>query len=318
MTVVQRLDIHRRDQGERALVTLVGVIGPATAPLLRTALEQCLRDGVTGIDVDLTTVGSCDSKGLDVFLTASQRADRVHAFLRLHHPCAQITRLLAVTGSASLLSELPGASPQADEQQGGGRHVSAPAVKDGIRLRRLTRWQAEDMSEDIADLVVDPVAGSSASADRERGDFLGRLAISARRPGFALLVAETTVLVGCAFGYPVGPGARSERGLQESVQRLTGCARFLLLTQAVAHHHAQCRDIGRRLQQRLLADRHTALGVALIGPADRAGQAAFDSWGWRNCGEVVGLPGPGAPCVLVLLTENAPVPAPPASGPGGG
>ncbi|MFI2206943.1 STAS domain-containing protein [Streptomyces sp. NPDC020192] len=316
MTVVQRLDIHRRDRGERALVTLVGAIGPATAPLLRAALEQCLRDGVTGIDVDLATVGFCDSQGLDVFLTASQHADRAHAFVRLHHPCAQITRLLAVTGSASLLSEVPGASPSADEQQGGGGLVGAPVVKDGIRLRRLTRWQAEDLSEDIADLAVEPVAGLSASTDRERGDFLGRLVISARRPGFALLVAETTVLVGCAFGFPVGPGARSERGLQESVQRLTGCARFLLLTQVVAHHHAQRRDIGRRLQQRLLADRRTALGVALIRPADQAGQAAFESWGWRNCGEMVGLPGLGAPCVLVLFPENAPVPAPPALGPG--
>ncbi|KUO08874.1 hypothetical protein AQJ58_29710 [Streptomyces sp. DSM 15324] len=114
----------------------------------------------------------------------------------------------------------------------------------------------------------------------------------------------------------MGPGTRSERGLQESVQRLTGCARFLLLTQVVAHHHAQRRDIGRRLQQRLLADRRTALGVALIRPADQAGQAAFESWGWRNCGEMVGLPGLGAPCVLVLFPENAPVPAPPASGPG--
>ncbi|MFE8943943.1 STAS domain-containing protein [Streptomyces sp. NPDC007856] len=316
MTVVQRLDIHRRDRGERALVTLVGAIGPATAPLLRAALEQCLRDGVTGIDVDLTTVGFCDSQGLDVFLTASQHADRAHAFVRLHHPCAQITRLLTVTGSASLVSEVPGASPSADEQQGGGGLVSAPVVKDGIRLRRLTRWQAEDLSEDIADLAVEPLAGLSASADRERGDFLGRLAVSARRPGFALLVAETTVLVGCAFGFPVGPGARSERGLQESVQRLTGCARFLLLTQVVAHHHAQRRDIGRRLQQRLLADRRTALGVALIRPADQAGQAAFESWGWRNCGEMVGLPGLGTPCVLVLFPENAPVPAPPALGPG--
>ncbi len=104
---VRRLDIHRRDKGERALVTLLGEVGPATAPLLRAALEQCLRDGMTVIDVDLTTVGSCDAKGLDVFLTASRRAERVHAALRLHHPCAQITRLLAVTGSAPLLLAAP-------------------------------------------------------------------------------------------------------------------------------------------------------------------------------------------------------------------
>ncbi|MFD8720369.1 anti-sigma factor antagonist [Streptomyces sp. NPDC059629] len=70
---VQRLDIHRRDRGERALVTLVGDIWPATTPLLRAAPEQCLRDGMTAIDVDLTTAHSCDAKGLDAFLTASRR-----------------------------------------------------------------------------------------------------------------------------------------------------------------------------------------------------------------------------------------------------
>ncbi|AOR36749.1 hypothetical protein BFF78_41975 [Streptomyces fodineus] len=105
--VLSRLDIHRRNRGEQALVTLAGTIGPATVPLLRAALEQCLRDGVTVIDIDLTTVNSCDSKGLDVFLGASHRAGRVHASLQLHHPCAQITRLLSATGSTLLLAPPP-------------------------------------------------------------------------------------------------------------------------------------------------------------------------------------------------------------------
>lgn len=322
---VQRLDIHRRDRGERALVTLVGDIWPATAPLLRVALEKCLRDGMNVIDVDLTTVGSCDAKGLDVFLTASRHAGRVHACLQLHHPCAQITQLLAVTGSAplllanqahpappALLTAAVGPSAGGRQTSGGrqksGDRAGAPVVEEGIRLRRLTRRQSEAMSEDIAALAVaDPSM---------RDDFLRRVAVSARRPGFALLVAETTVLVGCAFGFPVGPGARFERGLQECVQRLTGSARFLLLTQVVTHQHALHRDIGRCLQQRLLADGHAELGVALLHPADRAGQSAYDSWGWRNHGEMVGLPGGAAPCVLTLPRGSGPsLPAPRGAGP---
>ncbi|MFF5018645.1 hypothetical protein [Streptomyces sp. NPDC001165] len=58
---LSRLDIRRRNRGERTFVTLAGDIGPATTPLLRAALEQCLLDGVTVIDIDLTTVGSCDA-----------------------------------------------------------------------------------------------------------------------------------------------------------------------------------------------------------------------------------------------------------------
>lgn len=299
--VVQRLDIHRRDRGERAVVTLTGAIASATAPLLRASLERCLLDGITGIDVDLADVGSCDAKGLDVFLTASEHAGQVHASLRLRHPCAQIARLLTDSGHGDLLGDAPETSPAAGRRQGDGRRAGAPAVRDGIRLRRLTRRQAEGMSEEIADLVVEPGAALSAQTDRERGEVMRRLAVSARRPGFALLLAETTALVGCAFGFPVGPGAGSERGVHASVQRFTGRAQFVLLTQLVERHHAQHRDIGRLLQERLLADRDTDLGVALLDPADRAGQAAFESWGWRNCGEMLGLPGRGAPCVMTLL-----------------
>ncbi|WP_079049937.1 STAS domain-containing protein [Streptomyces torulosus] len=325
---LSRLDIHRRNRGEGALVTLDGAIGPATAPLLRAALEQCLRDGVTAIDVDLTTVGSCDARGLDVFLSMARRAGRVHTSLRLHHPCAQITRLLAVTGSALRLLaaptdpvppalprglwEAPSSGPSADGTRGRTRTpedtARAPVLKDGIRLRRLTRWQTEGVEQDIADLAMASVANTPGAPFHDRGEFLRHLAFSARRPGFALLVAETTVLVGCAYGFPLGPDGSGRRGfdrlLQESIQRLTACARFVVLTQVVAHPHAQRHDIARRLQQRLLADRHTALGVALLHPADQAGHAAFVRWGWQNMGELVGLPGPVAPCLLILPLES--------------
>ncbi len=319
------LDIHRRNRGERTLVTLAGDIGPATTPLLRAALEQCLLDGVTVIDVDLATVGSCDARGLDVLMSASRRAGRVHARLRLHHACAQIVRLLAATDPASSLLAAP-ASPGPLGASGAstdtltvtgtpGEPAHRPGrrpLKDAIRVRRLTRRQAEDMGEDIADLAAASVAGTPGEAYHDRTDFLRRLAVTARRPGFTLSVAETTELVGCAFGFPVGPDGSGRRGfdatLQGIVQRLTSRARFVVVTQVVAHPHTQNREIARCLQQRLLADRHVPLGVTLLHPADRAGQSAFSSWGWKNMGEVVGLPGPVAPCVLVLPAQG-PVPA---------
>ncbi|MFD7697613.1 STAS domain-containing protein [Streptomyces sp. NPDC059805] len=318
---LSRLDIHRRNRGERTLVTLAGDIGPATTPLLRAAVEQCLLDGVTVIDIDLTTVGSCDARGLAVLLSAARRAGRVHARLRLHHPCAQITRLLDATGSTSLLLADP-ASPlpplasgdlmssrtRAPEDR--ARRPDQPVLRDGIRLRRLTRRQVEDMGEDIADLAAEAVAGTAGKVYHDRGDFLQRLAVTAHRPGFALLVAETTVLVGCAFGFPVDSDASDGRHgggtLQEIVQRLTSCARFVVLTQVVAHPHVQHRDIAHRLQQRLLTDLHSSLGVTLLHPSDRGARAAFSSWGWQNMGEVVGLPGPVAPCLLTWSAEGQP------------
>jgi anti-anti-sigma factor len=80
MTLPQ-LNIYRHDRGTRALITLAGEIDPVTAPQVRTALERCLCDGITTIDVDLTTVGRCDTSGLGVFLDASRHAAETHASL---------------------------------------------------------------------------------------------------------------------------------------------------------------------------------------------------------------------------------------------
>ncbi|MFI9727977.1 STAS domain-containing protein [Streptomyces sp. NPDC052092] len=109
-----RLNIYRHDRGGRALVTLAGVIDPASAPKVRTALERCLHDGITVIDVDLTTVDRCDGSGLRVFLDVSRHAARNHATLRLYHPSAQTERLLTDTGFDRLLRETRpgGARPQ--------------------------------------------------------------------------------------------------------------------------------------------------------------------------------------------------------------
>ncbi|MFE7170270.1 STAS domain-containing protein [Streptomyces sp. NPDC057616] len=102
MTLPQ-LNIYRHDRGTRALITLAGEIDRATAPQVRTALERCLDDGITSIDVDLTAVGHCDRSGLRVFLDASRHAAETQASLRLHYPSSQIARLLTDTGSDRLL-----------------------------------------------------------------------------------------------------------------------------------------------------------------------------------------------------------------------
>ncbi|MEU0219551.1 hypothetical protein ABZ281_32615 [Streptomyces sp. NPDC006265] len=47
------------------------------------------------------------------------------------------------------------------------------------------------------------------------------------------------------------------------------------------------------------------MGVALLHPADHGGQAVLESWGWQNMGEIVGLPGPVNPCVLILPLAEA-------------
>ncbi|MEE1939696.1 STAS domain-containing protein [Streptomyces sp. TRM 70361] len=97
-----QLSVYRHDHGTRALITLAGEIDLVTAPLVRTALAECLRDGVRTVDVDLTAVTFCDGSGLNAFLAASQLATDAGVILRLHYPPPAIARIIGITGSGFL------------------------------------------------------------------------------------------------------------------------------------------------------------------------------------------------------------------------
>lgn len=100
----QRLHVLRHDRRDRASITLAGEIYLDSAPLLRASLQQCLRDGIRHMDVDLATVTFCDCSGLNVFLATSQLATQADATLRLHHPQPMLRRLFTLTGADTLLT----------------------------------------------------------------------------------------------------------------------------------------------------------------------------------------------------------------------
>ncbi|MGY1500127.1 STAS domain-containing protein [Streptomyces sp. QTS52] len=102
-----QLTVHRHDRRTRALITLVGEIDFASASLLQVSLEQCLRDGIRAIDIDLNLVTFCDCSGLNVFLLAAQQATAVGGTLRLHHPQPILTRMLDITGTSAVLMAVP-------------------------------------------------------------------------------------------------------------------------------------------------------------------------------------------------------------------
>lgn len=108
MTALSRLLVHRHDTKGRALITLVGEIDLASAPLIRDALARCLRDGVRTVAVDLSAVTFCDCTGVNAFLSGSRLFVAAGGSLRLHHPNSALTRLFALTGVTSL----PGGRPR--------------------------------------------------------------------------------------------------------------------------------------------------------------------------------------------------------------
>lgn len=110
MPVLTSLNIHRRDRGSRATITLAGELDLETSHSVRVVIEDCLGDGIRTVDIDLTRLTFCDVSGLNAFLVASRLTTTVGGTLCLRHPSPMLTRLLALTATGFLLDDRPLAS----------------------------------------------------------------------------------------------------------------------------------------------------------------------------------------------------------------
>ncbi|WP_369171237.1 hypothetical protein AB5J49_26565 [Streptomyces sp. R28] len=161
---------------------------------------------------------------------------------------------------------------------------------DTVRLRRLNRWQAEGLREDLADLYVESSTTPPGEEFRGRQEFLHRLADGVKLPGFDMLVAEARSLTGCVFGIPVPRDGSWWQGfdgpLPQNLEQLTASGHVFAILETVVHPHRYARGLARRLQERLLADHQASLGVTLVDQSDRSACAALEAWGWQNAGQV--------------------------------
>ena len=163
-----------------------------------------------------------------------------------------------------------------------------PRVPGGVPMRRLDRWQAETMREELADLYVESSFAAPGQGYRQREEFLRRLAADVRRPGFDMLIAQGRTLVGCVFGYPVGREGYWWDGfvgtLPENLEQLTASGHVFAVSEIMIHPHQREQGTGYRLQEALLADQDASLGVTMVDGADTGARAAFVSWGWVEVG----------------------------------
>ncbi|WP_338684413.1 GNAT family N-acetyltransferase [Streptomyces acidiscabies] len=159
-----------------------------------------------------------------------------------------------------------------------------------LRLRRLNRWQAETLREELADLYVESTRARAGEAYEGREEFARRLAGSVRRLGFSLLVAEDTGLVGCAYGFPVPRQGSWWKGfdgtLPRNVEQLTASGHVFAITEIMVHPHSDGHGVARRLQEQLLDYHHASLGATLIAQTDTLTRDAFLSWGWQDIGGI--------------------------------
>ncbi|MFE9366750.1 hypothetical protein ACFYNN_28995 [Streptomyces sp. NPDC006978] len=154
---------------------------------------------------------------------------------------------------------------------------------DAVRVRRLSRWQAEDLREDLADLYVESSDSDPGEEYRDREAFLHRLAADVQQPGFDMLLAETTALAGCAFGFPVARDGVWWEGfdgdLPQNIEQLTASGHVFAITKILVHPHELHQGIAGLLQEQLLGDHEASLGASLVAPDDHVALGAYRSWG---------------------------------------
>lgn len=156
-----------------------------------------------------------------------------------------------------------------------------------VFLRRLSRWQAEQLRETFADLWVEAYRGVAGHVYQDRQEFLRRFAHDLSLPGFDMVIAGAgSGTVGCAYGFRADRGDGSWRDLDEGglpeVEELTASGQVFAVAELMVLPEHRREGVATRLLAQLLVRADCALAVARVGGADaRAGQA-FAAWGWTE------------------------------------
>ncbi|MEV1023219.1 GNAT family N-acetyltransferase [Streptomyces sp. NPDC050264] len=157
-----------------------------------------------------------------------------------------------------------------------------------VYLRRLTRWQAEQQREAVADVYVMAYHGAAGAEYRDRTKFLRRFEQDVRHDGFDMVVADAPGLAGCAYGH------RLERDgawwadfpveVTPQTEELTASGRVFALTELMVLPEHRRRGVATRLADLLLSRLAQDLVVAGVD-RDRASAGVPEllrSWGWKE------------------------------------
>lgn len=166
-----------------------------------------------------------------------------------------------------------------------------------VFLRRLTRWQAEQQREALADMYAQAYEGVPGEEFHDRQGFLRRFEEHVQRPGFEMAVAGAGTLAGCAYGYRADRAGTWWEGLSgelsPEMEELTASGQVFFLAELMVVPAHRRRRVATRLLAHLLTRSGTPLAVTLIAPANAPAAEAYRAWAWTRLGELNG--GTGAP-----------------------
>jgi anti-sigma B factor antagonist len=102
--VDQDIEVAVRHRDGSTIVAARGEIDVATAPVLRTGLDQALARDIGAVVVDLTGVTFIDSTGLGVLIGARRRCAEAGRDLRVVVDEPRILKVFEITGLTELFA----------------------------------------------------------------------------------------------------------------------------------------------------------------------------------------------------------------------
>ncbi|MDJ1134890.1 GNAT family N-acetyltransferase [Streptomyces iconiensis] len=158
-----------------------------------------------------------------------------------------------------------------------------------VFVRRLTRWQADQQREAIADMYVETYRRAQGEEYHDRQEFLRRFSEDVQRPGFDMVVANTTGPAGCGYGFRLDRGgdwwhdflgARSR-----DAEELTASGKVFAVAELMVLPSVRRRHIATRVMEQLMARLDAELVTARVEPANVPARSALQSWGWARLGD---------------------------------
>ncbi|MGP3979487.1 GNAT family N-acetyltransferase [Streptomyces sp. KR80] len=153
----------------------------------------------------------------------------------------------------------------------------------------MTRWQAEQQREAIADMYVETHRRAQGEEFHDRRQFLRRLAEDVQRPGFDMVIANAAGPVGCGYGFRLdreGGWWRDFLGpVPWDVEELTASGQVFTLAELMVLPSYRRRHLATRLVDQLLAPLDAELVTARVEPTNVPARSALRAWGWTRLGD---------------------------------
>jgi ribosomal protein S18 acetylase RimI-like enzyme len=160
-----------------------------------------------------------------------------------------------------------------------------------VFLRHLSRWQAEQQEEELADEFVETYHRAHGAEYEDRQHFLKAFRRAFGRDGFDMVVAGSAGrTAGHAYGYLVDRASDWWRGVDVEkswdAEDLTVSGQVFALAELTVRPSYRRMGVARQLLDGLLARTDAALVITRVDPANEGAVAALRAWGWSHLGTV--------------------------------